>query len=154
MLAIGLKNSILVILILLILHFLLKNFLLEKSKTQPITSANANSVKEGFKNTECDKEELIKYVAMEDDISLDKYFKPSDKVESTTCTADVKPAEEENKDKKIKADCNLNQDKKNVMLLTEYEDEKDMNGGLLPGGLSGFDTFDLNYESYSDSCAR
>lgn len=121
-----------------------------------------------------EQEEMMKYVAMgddqEDSKTLDQYFsdnivsKDVQKLEenickfkadnqqlplSTTCNSDTQKLALTN-DMAIRADCNLKQDKKNIMILTEYEDEKDMNGGKLFGGLDAFDTFDENYQQYSE----
>ncbi len=218
MLSIGLKNSILVILIILIIHFIIKNMILDKngSSRPSIESENSKAsyhppyAPEKFTNdrsneritndkvlniseTEICKtkprdddallkkyqeDEMMRFVAMGDSSeskSLDTYFKDiSSEVKdkesciesnvckfkadnqqlplSTTCDADVQklPLVE---GKKIRANCDLNQDKKNIMILTEYEDEKDMNGGKLFGVLDAFDNYDLNYQPYQSECA-
>lgn len=199
MLSIGIKNSILVLLIVLILHFLLKNLILERKPSVPQetakrlepyqnkdpTDTRQISKEEACRNVRLDdvqkkkleQEEMMRYVAMGDeseDKTLDKYFRDnivSDEVKdlekslqentackykeddkhlpvTTTCNAEVQSLAVAN-NMKVRADCNLKQDKKNIMILTEYEDEKDMNGGALFGGLSAFDGFDVNYQTYS-----
>lgn len=67
---------------------------------------------------------------------------------STTCNTNIQKLSD-NGNMKIHANCELNQDKKNMMILNEYEDEKPMNGGLLYGDLNAFDSFDNNYQSLS-----
>ena len=217
MLSIGLKNSILVILIILIIHFIIMNMILEKrGTTAPIIDAEKTKAgyhppysPEKFTNdkftnnkgsvnisenpqdmctnkTRTDdallkkyqEDELMRFVAMGDSkesASLDNYFKDiSSEVKdkesciesnvckfkadnqqlplSTTCDADIQKLPLGD-GKKIRANCDLNQDKKNIMILTEYEDEKDMNGGKLFGVLDAFDNYDLNYQPYSSECA-
>lgn len=124
------------------------------------------------------EDELMRFVAMGDSSeskSLDTYFKDissdvKDKESciesnvckfkadnqqlplSTTCDADVQKIPLGD-GKKIRANCDLNQDKKNIMILTEYEAENDMNGGKLFGVLDAFDNYDLNYQPYTSECA-
>lgn len=195
-LAIIIKNTILVILIILIGHFMVKNFLLDK-KTHPTYKQEPNkdlggalvpiikdlapspivpenetplakpssdpvsTIQGGLDKA---KEELLKFIDGDDDI--EGYFgndtelgiQPSDnckpKVQdnifplSTTCNPDIQSLPKT--DKSVKANCNLNQTKKNVMLINEYDDESTMNGGALYGGLSAFDSFDNNYQSFCD----
>lgn len=200
MLSIGIKNSILVILIVLIAHFILKNMILERSGNGSQKPNTAQEKKEPFManapvrcqdvevTQKCDvkprdddtmmkkmqEEELMRFVAMGDDSdskSLDNFFRDNivtsgleeskcdkdvckfkaDNQQlplSTTCNAEVQKLQDMDT-KRIKGDCNLKQDKKNVMILTEYENENDMNGGKLFGVLDAFDTFDMNYSSYS-----
>lgn len=198
MLAIAIKNTILVILIILIIHFLIKTFIMEKSPSKkenfqdnqsstgipailPSTSHMTDLDKkynictdirtDDLELKKQQQEELMRYVATGDDEDskiLESYFKDnmvSRDVKdidpnmckrnddhhlplSTTCDTKLQSITSQETDKRIIADCNLPQDK-NVMILTEYENEKDINGGAMFGGLSGFDNFDLNYESYS-----
>ena len=69
---------------------------------------------------------------------------------STTCSTKISDLKtDKSLEKKVIADCNLPQDKKNIMILNEYENENSMNGGSLYGNLGAYDEFDLNYENYS-----
>ena len=190
MLSIGIKNSILVILIVLIIHFILKNIILERSpkipkepflvsaplKSHDIEVSEKCDVKPREDDTMIKKlqeEELMRFVAMGDDSdskSLDNFFRdnivtsgvqePSCDKDvcrfkadnqqlplSTTCNSDVQKLQDSDA-KRIKGECNLTQDKKNVMILTEYENENDMNGGKLFGVLDPFDSYDMNYQAY------
>ena len=190
MLSIGIKNSILVILIVLIIHFILKNIILERSpkipkepflvsaplKSHDIEVSEKCDVKPREDDTMIKKlqeEELMRFVAMGDDSdskSLDNFFRdnivtsgvqePSCDKDvcrfkadnqqlplSTTCNSDVQKLQDSDA-KRIKGECNLTQDKKNVMILTEYENENDMNGGKLFGVLDAFDSYDMNYQAY------
>jgi len=71
---------------------------------------------------------------------------------STTCSTKISDLKTNpSLEKRVVADCNLPQDKKNIMILNEYENENTMNGGLLYGNLEAYDEFDLNYENYSCS---
>ena len=47
--------------------------------------------------------------------------------------------------KNIKANCNLPQDKKGMMVLTEYENENPMSGGKLFLNLDAYDRDDMAY---------
>ena len=193
-LAIVIKNTILVILIILIGHFLVKNFILDKKSRNPsykeepnkdlggslvpikheltpspivpenetpIAKPSSDPVSLIQGGLDKAKEELLKFIDGDDDI--EGYFgndtvlgtQPTDnckpKVQdnmfplSTTCNPDIQSLT--NTDKDIKANCNLNQTKKNIMVINEYNDESTMNGGALYGGLSAFDSFDNNYQS-------
>ncbi len=202
MLSIGLKNSILVILIILIIHFIIKNMILDKKSTVAIVPPTAENTKAGYhppyspekfteKEESCTKprnddallkkyqeDELMRFVAMGDSSeskSLDLFFKDissdvKDKEScietnvckfkadnqqlplSTTCDSDIQKLPLVD-GKKIRANCDLNQDKKNIMILTEYEDEKDMNGGKLFGVLDAYDNYDVNYQPYVSDCS-
>ena len=194
MLAIGIKNSILVLLIILILHFLIKNTLvdraskLQKSAVKPPskeTFKGNETVKEECnpapappRNSEAEKEELLKYVfgddnkKEDDNDDLRAFFGGNDVTRDVQgelakrqpeCQA---PKKDDNalplsdtcdpgimsiKDdahKPVSADCDLPQ-KMGVMLLKEYENENAMNGGKLYGGLDGFDGFATHFEDYA-----
>lgn len=192
-LAIVIKNTILVILIILIGHFMVKNFLLDKKprpsykeepnkelggslvplkneivpspivpeNETPLAKPSSEPVSMIQGGLDKAKEELLKFVDGDDEI--EGYFgndsdlgtQPTDnckpKVQdtmfplSTTCNPDIQFLPKT--DKSIKANCDLNQIKKNIMLINEYDDESTMNGGALYGGLSAFDNFDNNYQS-------
>jgi hypothetical protein len=161
-LAIAIKNTILIVLIVLIFHFWLKSTVLEKKMESYVPLLVP--VKDEK------KQDLLKYVSEGDD-ELDRYFK------NNVVTADVEEASKstdvctmkrddqqlplaqtcdiqiqkidpvEDESLRIKAECGLKQDKKNIMILAEYENEKDINGGMGVNDLNAFDTFDVNYES-------
>lgn len=194
-LAIVIKNTILVILIILIGHFMVKNFILDRKnrspsyKTEPnkdlggalvpvkndlapapivpenetpIAKPSSDPINAIYGGLDKAKEELLKFIDGDDDI--EGYFgndtvletQPTDNCKpktqesafplSTTCNPDIQSMSKTEKD--VKANCNLNQTKKNVMLINEYDDENTMNGGALYGGLSAFDSFDNNYQSF------
>lgn len=108
------------------------------------------------------KEELLKFIDDEDEDEgvMEKYFEsknshvPSDNCKpkeidnrfplSTTCDPNLQKLP--GTDKTIKANCNLNQDKRNVMIVKEYENENSMNGGELYGGLHAYDSFDHSFQ--------
>lgn len=194
-LAIVIKNTILVILIILIGHFMVKNFLLDKKnrlptyKEQPnkglggalvpirnelapapivpenetpIAKPSSDPVSLVQGGLDKAKEELLKFIDGDDDI--EGYFgnesvlgtQPTDNCKpkmqdnvfplSTTCNPNIQSLPQPEMD--VKANCNLTQTKKNVMMINEYADESTMNGGALYGGLSAFDSFDNNYQSF------
>ena len=206
MLSVGIKNSILVILIILIIHFIIKNMILERPSNKGV-DAELKNAKAGYhppyspekftniaeKEDICkskprdddallkkyQEDELMRFVAMGDSSeskSLDSFFKDNivssdvkDKQSctemnvckfkadnqqlplSTTCDTNIQSLPLTD-NMKIHANCELNQDKKNIMILTEYENEKDMNGGKLFGVLDAFDNYDLNYQQYEPAC--
>lgn len=177
MLAIAIKNTILVILIMLIIHFFIKNILIDPPK-EKFTPANfvmkpeGNDICIGKRLDDIEKKnledlEMKKYIGFADDKSLDNFFKDnalSEEVKeleacklksdnnqlplSTTCNANITSVGHDDASLKIKKECDLTQDKKNVMLIKEYEDEKPINGGTLFDGLSAYDTLDQNYVPY------
>jgi hypothetical protein len=224
MLSIGIKNSILVILIILIIHVFLKNLVVEqtrintKQENETFTIASQSTLKpfdiqkdnivlksdtkvdryggdiqskeDICRNTKVKdlqlnkllEDEMLEYVKKGDDDNddtenLDKYFKDnivSENVKvlenkyikndpdvckfkednhqlplSTTCNTNIQKINSKEIDKTVIADCNLSQDKKNIMILNQYANENTMNGGLLYGDLEAYDTFDTNYEEYS-----
>lgn len=64
---------------------------------------------------------------------------------STTCDIDIVKLPADFDRKEIRANCNIVQDKKNVMILNEYENENGMNGGKLFMNLDAYDGFDSSY---------
>ena len=91
-LSIGIKNSILVLLIILIIHIILKN--MKSSENYD----NCNPIKEKPFNFD--------------------------------------------KEKTLVANCDIKQDKKNMMIIHEYEEDKNKDP------VDAFDDFDINYEYY------
>lgn len=172
MLSIAIKNSILVILIILILHFFIKNVILEKS-TEKFSTFNVDSTKsdtdklctvdDSAKKTDFYNDELMQYVK-NGDIELDKYFQDNIVTESdttqckkiddkqlplsSTCSPDIQKLSDNEDTMKITSDCGT-QDKK-IMILKEYADEKTMNGGKLFNdiNLTPYDDFDINYQEW------
>jgi len=117
-----------------------------------------------------EEDEMEKYVAFggasqaDNGKALDDYFKEEGLKEQAckvkpdnnqlpltrTCDADIQKLGNDS-DMKIVKECDLKQDKRDVMMLKYYADEKSMNGGSLYDGLdlSAFDALDLNYENLS-----
>ena len=119
MVAVALKNSILVLLIILILHFLIKNHMKKPSS-------------EEFEVEKPTSDEMEKYFAL-----------------STTCDANIKKDNEED-NKKVKADCDLPQTKKDMSILKEYENENDMNTfDPLFNNVQSFDNYDVMFAEYT-----
>lgn len=190
----AIKNTILIILIILIGHFMVKNLLFERQKTAPTikevkedklvhvkedappqistkqvvstpSGVPSSVIVENTKGTGLDKakEELLKFINDDDD-DIERFFEhekqniTSDNTKcksqdttlplSTTCDPAIQDVKQNNM-KQVKADCNLKQDKKNILILKEYVNENTMNGGTLFGGLSAFDNYDNNYQIYS-----
>jgi hypothetical protein len=202
MLSTGIKNAILVLLIILILHVLIKNALfesrnrdtkkenftenqkdtkrhiipeivdqkqLDKEDVKPkeeFTTEKAKICLSPFPTQENDEEELLKFVYGDDKgDSISQYFKGLDvtkdvkgKIDekiadnslpvSTTCDPGIQKINFDSSNKRVKADCDLNQSIP-LMMLKEYEDESSMNGGELYGNLSAYDNMAMNFENYS-----
>jgi hypothetical protein len=163
-LSIGIFNALLFLLVILILHFALKNLVLNKPKYESLVESAPCKVSNI--NLESEKEDMLKYVLDDNDakISLDNYFKdkavtnvPDDSCKhrndqnyipvSTTCDPKM-DANLFTNDMKVLKDCELPQDKKNYTLLKIYEDEKPENGGDLYGGIKGYDDEDVYFSSY------
>lgn len=112
------------------------------------------------------QDEMMKYVmGGDDDKALDQFFRDnsvSADVQEGVVSCKLKSDDHQlpltstcniNVDKMVApefsvvaADCDLVQDKEH-MLLAQYAEEKEMNGGAVDG-LFGFDNSDVNYEPY------
>lgn len=159
MIAIGIKNAILFLLIILIMHFLIKNMLLDR-----VTSGGKY-----FENFTDQKMKMMQYI-MEEPSSIDKAFsekiiQPCDKendclpekkddntTEKSMSCDNILQTSEDADGMKIKADCKLNQDKKDFTVIKEYENEKVHNRGELFDGLNAFDNYDMYFQTYSSQC--
>ena len=133
--ATAIKNSILVLLIILILHYLIKN--------------NINWI-----NFTKDTQEQYKNNADTLPVELEKYFVTSEKIPST-CDAPAQQLIDAPK-KDIKAECDIHQNKKNMMILKEYEKEAEMNTfEPLYNDVQSFDNYDLIFAQYtSETCPK
>jgi hypothetical protein len=152
MLAIGIKNAILFFLIIMIMHFLLKNILFDKQQPQKSYFENFEEKQKMmdyiFKESnsivkECNNEEKCLPIKTDDTVASSKDL-------PTTCDAEVTEKKEE--DMVVKADCQLSQEKKSFMVIKEYENERGMNGGKLFDGLDAYDGYDLYFQTYSSQC--
>lgn len=169
MLATGIKNGILLILIILIVHFLLKNYLLEKRGgmvngdrletlanppedilgLDPVDNTSKAALLEKTKNTD-----LYKYV-MEDG-EMEKFFDPqllpesNDKFDTAYPIAcDAKPfVKDDTIDRKVKKPKNADQKNNGFLVVHDYMDENALNGGKLFDGLQGYDEYDSFYQEY------
>jgi hypothetical protein len=184
MLSTGIKNSVLIVLIILILHFLIKNVLL--TKKEPFDSkcttntfkpeGGAGSVKvaevpkpattivPGSKDGSKDvydswfgdsdaaavggsDTDIDKYFAGEIDIKkeIEEATKCTIPVQdphlpkSSTCDPNFNKVPDDLFKKEVKANCNIVQDKKNILILNEYENESNLNGGKLFMNLDAYD---------------
>ena len=197
LLSVGIKNAILVLLIILIAHFLIKSVLVDKNPkilqefvTDPI-KPDTSSIPYPFQNTKQDnicnnetqknyqrdeqtRNELLEFVYGDDDKELNTYFqndlvsrdvkdleqkiatqgktclKPDDSrlPLSTTCDDKIQTLDFKPNNMPVKADCDLLQNKRDFMILKEYQDDNVMNSGLLYGGtLLANDGANLTYSS-------
>jgi len=144
LLSIGIKNIILVFLIILILHFFL-NIMIDK-KIFRISS------QEKFANQSVDmKKEMLDFVYEPKEEKPEK----NQVLVSLCCDTSTKSPEnaeteeasatEVVEEKTVKADSNIIQNKKNMMIIKEYEEDTF-------DGLNAFDGFDLNFQPYESSC--
>ena len=175
----GLKNFILIFIIILIFHFLIKKALLSRregyvckphtveSSTTPAPKPVEDQTKSAPKSTNDIYDMWFGEAGGgQADKSLDSFFKEeldmskeaeeaakckirpgSDltKPISTTCDPPFDMDTSSDDTKALKANCNLSQDKKGMMLLNEYENENTMNGGKLFLNLDAYDRDDYMY---------
>lgn len=165
MLGTGIKNAILLFLIILILHFLIKNTLLEKRaetkseehihKSEESSLTKAPVALASSPATVADKKkELFDFVMMEDDATVpaakEGFVEPNDKFHNelpVACDAQRIMNEEHPviaKSKKAKDKTSHG----DYLVIHEYQDESSLNGGKMLGGLSGFDSYDTMYQEY------
>jgi hypothetical protein len=200
MLSTGIKNSILILLIILIFHFLIKNMMLShknesfaqpssadiKCKTPEVkkldvpSSAESDSLAQSLPANVSDKvsdkastADVYNSWFGEDnlaggsssDADLDKFFEGEMDIKaeavkaaqcpipvkspelplSSTCDVNFEKLPADVVSKRVKANCNLPQDKKRQMVLAEYENENTMNGGKLFMDLEAYDREDVAF---------
>jgi hypothetical protein len=148
LLSVVIKNLILIILILLSIHFFL-NILISNNNNVAKCDSFENQGKKD-KILEC--KDFPENISQDPPENISKDLNKectSDFPVPSTCSTNLHDFPEVYASMKVIADCNLEQNKKDMMLLKEYEDETTMNGGVLYDGLNAFDTFDYNYESYT-----
>lgn len=169
MIGIGIKNAILFLLIILILHFLIKNTLLDRGMIpQP---GKVSGEKKYFETFTDQKMKMMQYI-MEEPSTIDKAFsekiiqpcdkqmndclpekKDDNKIERSMSCDNILQTNDDADAMKLKADCKLNQDKKDFMIIKEYENEKGLNGGqIFDDGLNAFDNYDQYFQTYSSQC--
>jgi hypothetical protein len=146
----------------------------EETQKEAFTTEKAKICLAPFPTQENDEAELLKFVYGDDKEgdSIGQYFKGLDvtkdvkgKIDekiacnilktndnslpvSTTCDPGIQKINLDSSNKRVKADCDLNQSIP-LMMLKEYEDESSMNGGELYGNLSAYDNMAMNFENYS-----
>ena len=185
---IGIKNAILIILIILIIHFAIMNIMsnrvppqktqekaLEKVQDKALERFEESTIKclpvqNPSVNLESEKENLLKFVfgdnIPKDGSGLDKFFKDySNEIEkcdkpyeqcskksddhtvplATTCNPHIQELSSEIDNLKKLPVCNT---KKDLMILNQYDNENQMNGGLIYADINAFDNYDLSFQSY------
>ena len=165
MLGTGIKNGILFVLIILILHFLIKNMLLEKTVPIEFMRDETSDIPEkkivseiaknkNSKTMEENKQDLYKYVM--EDSEMEKFFEPqllpeaNDKFDNNypvACDAKIIMDDEAVKTEK-KTLTKPEQINNNFLVIHDYKDESSLNGGKLYDGLNGYDEYDNMYEEY------
>jgi hypothetical protein len=169
MLGTGLKNGILFVLIILILHFLVKNALIEKkmehlSELQPVLKSKSDEVsvqkepklppvvdqcgKKLPKSEEDMKNELLSYV-MEDGDKPSGLPEPNENLNHYNIACDARTIiKEESPFPVAKNAKNPDRQAGNYLTIHEYSNESTLNGGKLFGNLEGYDEFGSFYEEY------
>lgn len=161
MMSVGIKNAILLLLIIMILHFLIMNVLVEKSlpskeKTpKKITETFKEASKETFvKESETDKkqDDLMAYVSSNNefeeyvDANEAKFEKNMPVVcDTKTIMNDDEPVIMKVPKKEKTHDDTINNN--NFLVIQEYEDESSLNGGKVFDGLCGYDEYGDTYQS-------
>lgn len=150
--------------------------ILEPYTTQVTSShlIDSSSTPKCLPSTEADlnkeKENLLKFV-FGDQLTeggtskdLDKFFEDKPSNDSLQCNYDKCKPKDDNHIP-LKSSCTMDYQappstdmaikdkicntKKNLMIVNEYKDEKPENGGMLFGGLSAFDSYDLEFQQYA-----
>jgi hypothetical protein len=175
MLSVGIKNSILLLLIILILHFLIKNGVMDKgvgitssvpptlpsvtSSPPPPPSSTKTEPPTSVKSGEHYKDDLLKFVFDDDkqEKQLEKFFDPQAQPpfpDDKTLKPDFPLAcntlslmEEPKEELKLPKEIEK-PSIGNYLVVNEYKDESVLNGGDLMKGLSGYDEFDDHFQSY------
>lgn len=121
-------------------------------------------------NLESEKENLLKFVfgdnIPKDGSGLDKFFKDySNEIEkcdkpyeqcakksddhtvplATTCNPNIQELSSELDNLKKLPVCNT---KKDLMILNQYDNENQMNGGVIYADINAYDNYDLSFQSY------
>jgi len=155
MLSCALKNSILLILIVLIIHFLIKNHLYEfnmesyDEKTKPIRN-KLESVVEAAATIEKYEQPVnqVESVIKKQDDDLYKFVFEDMVPKSTSVAVEDNckiPIGNVDAPKMVPTSGPLKQDFDKYMMINEYSDENIMNGGELFQGIKGMDTFESNF---------
>lgn len=151
-LAIAIKNSVLLLLIILIIHFLIKNALIEQyeesfqatvvAERNATSSCNATASSESTATatatvTATDDEDLYKYVFGEptDCAAAAELTRESNK----GCGDESKKATKPPTISKCKTACDGSGDINGNLIVGSYADENGLNGGALFDGLLGYD---------------
>lgn len=168
MLSIAVKNSLLVVLIILILHFMLKNYLIERDRqtftnspvktvvhteesATPIPSqiGESKSAEISFEpeNPVKDADELYKFVFDDDPIELASNLGKMSSLGSAACDA---PKQHIPDPATMKAAKNPQKQaiNNNFLVLNEYDNESALNGGNIFGNLSGYDGIAGDYVAW------
>lgn len=164
MLSIAIKNTILIVLIILIIHFIIKNQLAvssPKTHQQPPLAPKKDEKKESFgevvfsdnvsevvdkitnpisQTPKNDEEELLKYVLANETVNT----QPG----CPEIKTDI-PSVDSLTTKRPKDVADSSQNLGDMMLIGSYEDESSLNGGSIFGGLQGFDENSVSYVSYT-----
>lgn len=156
MLSIAIKNSLLVVLIILILHFMMKNYLIEKDnifvKAQGQSLRKENYSQDIPKQEKEQKTDTSAHVTPPMNKAADDLFKFV--FEDDTPITNQSPMCKQDKQTYIPEPSTINVAKPEVkqqplnfenLVLNEYENESPLNGGHLYGSLSGYDSYSGDY---------
>jgi len=158
MFGVGVKNAILFMLIILILHFLIRNLMLEKHLSLSVKSEKKEQMQaiereeDDFpfetKRVEDKSKELYEYVMREEEHFTEP--QPNESFETQLPVAcDANLIMKTNISKELpKEEKKLTSQKNPFLVIHEYEDESALNGGKVFDGLDGFDEYGDVYEEY------
>jgi len=156
MLSLAVKNSLLVVLIILILHFMMKNYLLENVDTHRKTHQHQTQKNDSFTQSTAIKEKqyitenphitLTKPIKTHDADELYKFVFENESNQSPMCKQEqiFVPESSTLQAPKQQVAQSLNFEN---LVLNEYENESPLNGGHIYGNLSGYDSYSGDYVS-------
>ena len=168
MLGTGIKNGILLVLIILILHFLIKNMLIEhqgapaKTLLSKLRDEAIENLSEKHdvapvepESNQHQQQDLYKYVM--DEGNMETFFEPellpeaNDKFDPSypvACDA-TQIMDKQNTESLHKKPKQPTQQSNNFLVIHDYQDESPLNGGGGFDHLSGYDEYDTFYQDYA-----
>lgn len=167
MMNVGIKNALLLLMIILILHFLLMNIIADNKKVknpqQTVTSHKQEDTHktqetkqtETFECSKATENDLLAYVMQDEGMNAIESNDTKFEVEMPIVCDTTKYLEKDDhlqissipKPKKQKKDHMKAQINNNFLVIQEYENEKGLNGGKFFDGLCGFDEYGDSFQT-------
>ena len=145
MLALAIKNTIIVILIILIIHYLIKAFGKPPSAPLSIATGDISSA-----DTPADQVHHPAFEPEREGTVLELAFPKETFEEDPPSTCDPKLGAKDNLDKPVKSECVLDQPNPNAfLLLKEYENENQMNNSQWIDNVNLYDEFGDRFSEYA-----